>query len=142
MFADIIAVLAEFDLSPAKFSVLSVIRENPGASSSDVGRVLEIRKANFAPLLDALEQRDLVVRRASEEDRRTFALYLTPKGRALLARATRAQCRHEARLVARIGESGRVQLLELLDRLTQVSAATVGADGRPEEDTKRPARKA
>lgn len=136
VFADVIAALAELDLSPAKYSVLAVIHENPGARSSDVGRALEIRKTNFAPLLDALEQRELVVRRASQEDRRTFALYLTAKGRALLERATRAQARHEARFVARIGEDGRARLLELLDRLTRESEKTVGDDGSPKQ-TKR-----
>lgn len=122
VFADIIAALAEFDLSPAKFSVLTVIQENPGARSSDVGRALGIRKTNFVPLLDALEQRRLVVRQPSEQDRRALALYLTPKGQALLQQAASVQARHEARFVARIGESGCRQLLDLLERLADAPA--------------------
>src|SRR5690606_18366997 len=119
VFADIIDALAEFDLSPAKFSVLSVIHENPGARPSEVGRALDIQKTNFVPLLDALEQRGLVARSPAAEDRRALELHLTPEGRALLLRAARAQARHEARLVARLGgEKGRAQLLELLERLT------------------------
>src|SRR5690606_27549585 len=70
VFADIIDALAEFDLSPAKFSVLAMIHENPGARPSEVGRALDIKKTNFVPLLDALEPRGLVARRPPAEDRR------------------------------------------------------------------------
>ncbi len=123
VFADVIDALAEFDLSPAKFSVLAVIHENPGARPSEVGRALDIRKTNFVPLLDALERRGLVTRSPAAEDRRAVELHLTPEGRALLLRATRAQARHEAKVVARLGDDGRTQLLELLERLSTPAEA-------------------
>jgi hypothetical protein len=40
----------------------------------------------------------------------------------LLRRARAAQARHEARLVERIGERGRAQLIDLLEKLTQHSS--------------------
>lgn len=120
VFNDIIAELAQFDLSPAKFSVLTVLHDNPGARSSDVGQALGIQKTNFVSLLDALAQRGLVDRRPSERDRRALALYLTPDGQTLLEQANRAQARHEASIVAHIGASGHARLLELLEGLTQV----------------------
>jgi len=118
VFADLIGALSKFDLTPAKYSVLAVIQENPGVRPSDVGRVLDIRKTNFVPLLDALERRGLVARRPAAEDRRAVELHLTAEGRALLQRASQAQARHEAKFLARVGEKGRRQLLELLERLT------------------------
>ncbi|MFO7287965.1 MAG: MarR family transcriptional regulator [Gammaproteobacteria bacterium] len=133
VFADLIDALSKFDLSPAKFSVLAVIHDNPGVRPSDVGRVLDIRKTNFVPLLDALERRGLVARRPAAEDRRAVELHLTPEGRALLERAKRAQAKHEAKFVARIGEKGRRELLELLERV----AAPVGAADRVESKSSR-----
>lgn len=121
VFTDIIAELARFDLSPAKYSVLTVLKENPGASASHVGQSLGIQKTNFVPVLDGLVQRGLVDRLPSQDDRRALALHLTAEGEALLERANRAQAQHEARLVARIGETGHAQLLRLLERLTEVS---------------------
>lgn len=128
VFTDIIAELAEFDLSPAQFSVLAVLNENPGARSSEVGQALGIQKANFVPLLDALVRRGLVSRRPAQDDRRALALHMTSKGHDLLARANRAQTRHEARLIVRIGKGGHAQLLELLERLT-AGSESLDADG-------------
>jgi len=137
VFADVIDALAEFDLSPAKFSVLAMIHENPGARPSEVGRALDIKKTNFVPLLDALERRGLVARSPAAEDRRAVELHLTPEGRALLLRASRAQARHEAKLVARLGEKGRNELLELLERLTTPAEAADHVGSRRSRKGKR-----
>jgi DNA-binding MarR family transcriptional regulator len=116
-YGDFIAALAELDLSPGQFGVLTVIDKNPGLRQSDVSRALGIQKTNFVALQNGFERRGLAVRKAAADDRRSYALYLTPAGQALLRRARAAQARHEARLVRRIGEQGREQLMDLLTRL-------------------------
>jgi DNA-binding MarR family transcriptional regulator len=117
-YADFIAELAELNLSPGQFGVLTVIDTNPGLRQSEVSSALGIQKTNFVSVLNGFERRGLAVRKAAA-DRRSYALFLTPAGKALLRRARAAQARHEARLVERLGERGRVQLLGLLERLTQ-----------------------
>jgi len=116
-YADFIAALVDLDLSPGQFGVLTVIDANPGLRQTEVSSALGIQKPNFVTLLNEFERRRLAVRKAAG-DRRSYALYLTPAGRVLLRRARRAQARHEARLVGRIGARGREQLLNLLGRLT------------------------
>jgi DNA-binding MarR family transcriptional regulator len=118
-YADFIAELAALDLSPGQFGVLTVIDTNPGLRQTEVSQALGIQKTNFSSVLNGFERRGLAVRKAGAADRRSYALYLTPKGKALLRRARAAQARHEARLVARLGEDGRAQLLGLLERLTR-----------------------
>ncbi|MEP7245031.1 MAG: MarR family transcriptional regulator [Gammaproteobacteria bacterium] len=115
-YADFISALATLNLSPGQFGVLTVIDANPGLRQSEVSSALGIQKPNFVTLLNEFERRGLAVREAAD-DRRSYALYLTPAGQALLRRARRAQARHEARLVGRIGARGREQLLNLLGRL-------------------------
>ncbi|HEX6994261.1 MAG TPA: MarR family transcriptional regulator [Gammaproteobacteria bacterium] len=137
VFADLIDALAKFDLTPAKFSVLAVIHENPGVRPSEVGRALDIKKTNFVPLLDSLERRGLVVRRPAAEDRRAVELHLTAEGRALLQRANQAQARHETKFVARLGERGRTELLELLERLTTDHDAANCVGSKPSGKGKR-----
>jgi DNA-binding MarR family transcriptional regulator len=119
-YADFIAELAELDLSPGQFGVLTVIDTNPGLRQSEVSGALGIQKTNFVAVLNHFERRGLAVRRPAARDRRSYALYLTAEGKALIRRARAAQARHEARLVERIGEQGRAQLVGLLEKLTHL----------------------
>jgi DNA-binding MarR family transcriptional regulator len=117
-YADFIAALGELSLSPGQFGVLTVIETNPGLKQTEVSGALGIQKTNFVSVLNEFERRGLAKRRPAADDRRSYALYLTPAGQSLLRRARAAQARHEAHLVRRIGPQGRQQLLVLLNRLT------------------------
>jgi DNA-binding MarR family transcriptional regulator len=117
VFGDFIESMHDVDLTPAKFSVLMLIDENPGVQQSLICEALGIQKTNFVALLHEFEQRGLAERRPNGNDRRTNALYLTRKGRALLRRAQALQSALENRLARRLGLGGRRQLLGLLKRL-------------------------
>lgn len=117
-YADFIAELGALELSPGQFGVLTVIETNPGLRQSDVCRALGIQKTNFVAVVNQFEQRGIAVRKPAAGDRRSYALYLTPEGKSLLRRARAAQARHEARLVERLGQQGRTQLIGLLEKLT------------------------
>jgi DNA-binding MarR family transcriptional regulator len=118
IFADFNHTLAELDLRPFQFAVLVTIDQNPGTSQSSVSAALGIQKANFVATIADLEKRGLVRRRKSDTDARTYSLGLTPRGRSLLQHAAELQSLHEARVIAQIGNEGRLQLLGLLDRLS------------------------
>lgn len=118
VFQDFHRAVADLDLRPGQYSVLLLLRANPGIRASQVAEALGIKRTNFVPLLDGLEARDLVTRDRLERDRRAFALFLTEAGAALLARAETAVSRHEQRLAFALGESGKATLHELLARLT------------------------
>ena len=118
VFADFHASFAPLGLRPGVFSVLLLVRHNPGVRPTDIGQALGIKRANFVPLLADLEGRGLVERRAVAGDRRSAALHLTPDGTALLRRADRVLRAHEARWRERLGQADADRLLELLRRLT------------------------
>jgi DNA-binding MarR family transcriptional regulator len=118
IFADFNHTLAELNLRPGQFAVLMTIDQNPGTSQSSVSAALGIQKANFVATIADLEKRGLVRRRKSETDGRTYSLGLTARGRSVLQHATELQSLHEARVIAQIGNEGRLQLLGLLDRLS------------------------
>jgi len=123
IFADFNHTLAELDLRPGQFAVLLTIDQNPGTSQSSVSAALGIQKANFVATIAHLEKRGLVRRRKSDTDARTYSLGLTPRGRALLQHAAELQSLHEARVIAQIGNEGRLQLLGLLDRLSSLPSS-------------------
>jgi DNA-binding MarR family transcriptional regulator len=118
-YADFIAELAELNLSPGQFGVLTVIDTNPGLRQSEVSAALGIQKTNFVAVLNEFERRALAERRAAG-DRRSYALFLTAAGKALLRRARAAQARHEARIAEPLAASERAQLIGLLAKLTHI----------------------
>jgi DNA-binding MarR family transcriptional regulator len=118
VFHDFQRAMAADDIRPAQFSVLQVIKHNPGLRQTQVSFALGIKTTNFVPVLDELERRGLAARRPIAGDRRAKGLFLTPRGQDLLARLEQLAGEQEARLLARIGTAGKAQLLGLLHRLT------------------------
>ena len=104
-------------LSPGRVGLLILIDANPGVSQSRLAEAANRDRSTMVGVLDQLEARALIERRAGR-DRRTNGVWLTRAGRALLARALRAVGRHERRIAARLSLAERRQLLELLGRIS------------------------
>jgi DNA-binding MarR family transcriptional regulator len=118
IFTDFHRRFAAEDIRPAQYSVMLVLRQNPGLRQSQVSMALGIKGTNFVPLFDSLEDRGLAERRRAPDDRRASALYLTPVGETLLGQLDEIVAAHEAHFAARIGPDGKARLLDLLRRLT------------------------
>ncbi len=113
------AVFEELKLRPAEYSVLVLIADNPGRKQTEIAEALGIKRANFVTLVHGLEERGLVERVPSANDRRANALHLTRDGEAFLAHARAVHTAMEDELVARLGGAqARDRLLALLDRLS------------------------
>ena len=76
-------LFAATGVRPAQYSVLAVIERNPGLSQTRLADALGIKKTNLVAMIDDLERRGLARRMPTERDRRSYALFLTPKGKAL-----------------------------------------------------------
>lgn len=114
VFQDFIRRLREIDIRPAQFSVLVVISSNPGLSQADVAESLGIERARLVHLLDLLEERQLIQRLRSTEDRRSHSLHLTAEGQRVLKRAQALAMEHEAKLESILGADHRSRLLQIL----------------------------
>jgi DNA-binding MarR family transcriptional regulator len=74
-----------WDLSPSQFNVLNLLRGAPGGLSQvEISRLLIMHRSNATGLIDRLEQRGLLQRRATPGDRRAYRVVLTPAARRLL----------------------------------------------------------
>jgi DNA-binding MarR family transcriptional regulator len=115
IFEDFIRCVAPLRLTPAQFSVLLLLDNNPGRNQTEIANTLGILRPNFVAMLDGLESRDLCARIRSTNDRRSHILVLSDKGRAVLARAKKlVAAKHEARLNELLGPTNRAALLEML----------------------------
>lgn len=106
------------NLRPAEFSALALIAENPGRKQSEIAGAMGVQRANFVSLMNELEGRCLIERRAAPNDRRSHALYVTPAGASLFADARKAEADFEADCLERLGGArARDQFLVLLTLL-------------------------
>ncbi len=114
VFRDIISQMAEFDIKPAQFSVLTVIGANPGVTQRNLGRTLDIEPGRLVLMLDELERRGLTRREQPGNDRRSRTLFLTSQGKKQLERLTALADEHETRLLPNMNPEERAKLLNLL----------------------------
>lgn len=87
-------------LTPTDATVLNVIDANPNSKQSEIGRMLDIARANMAPLISRLAERGLIERQPV--DGRSHGLILSRSGRALIPRIKSAFAGHEEALVKEV----------------------------------------
>jgi DNA-binding MarR family transcriptional regulator len=117
IYDDFYAALADLDTTPTRFTLMLLIRENPGIRSVDLARALGVARSGMVRLIDELEQRELIAREVDQKDRRNQSLVLTSPGRRELSRIEKTVEEHEARVTTRLSNSEREKLLELLWRI-------------------------
>src|SRR6202158_1871888 len=76
--------LAPLRLSPPHSGILGVLRRSGGLSQQGLAEVLHMHPSGLVAIIDELEERGLVKRRDSLDDRRTYELHLTDKGQVAL----------------------------------------------------------
>jgi DNA-binding MarR family transcriptional regulator len=117
------AVFAPLSIRPVQLSILGLVYENPRLKQSDLGKALDIKRANVVTLLDQLERRNLIERKPARTDRRSLVLQLTPAGRKLTTQLLELHRRLEADLTKHLGLRERDQLLKLLKQFRQLQTS-------------------
>lgn len=72
-------------LTVLQLCILTELSERPGLTASQVSERVGILRTNFAPVCRKLEEDGLLEKRPGETDKRTIALHVTDKGRALIS---------------------------------------------------------
>ena len=80
--------LKEVGLTRAQWLALTRINRRPGQSQSELADMMEIEKAPAGRIVDRLEEKGWVERRAEPSDRRVKRIYLTDLGARLHAAIT------------------------------------------------------
>jgi DNA-binding MarR family transcriptional regulator len=107
--------LAQLDLRISDASVLLVIAGRLDLTSSDIGRTLDIQRANMVPLLNRLEAAGLIERQPL--DRKSQAIVLTEAGRDKLKQVRKVTGKFEKDLMAKVPEEHREHLVPALNAL-------------------------
>ena len=86
---------SQFDLSVAKFDVLAQLdRHKEGLALGQLSQNLKVSGGNVSGLVRRLLADDLISKKMSSDDRRSFIVRLTPKGNALFQKASAIHKKH------------------------------------------------
>ena len=111
---DFAATLEDLGLTQKQCAVLELIAANPQVSQIDMAATLGMDRATMMAVVDRLDDRGLVLRAASQRDRRRQELTLSESGQTLLREARRRIAQHERRFLDRLGPERAALLMQLL----------------------------
>lgn len=109
--------MASFNLRPVDFSVLSLIRHNPGTTSRQLCQALNILPPNMVVFLKNFEKRLLIYRAPHPTDGRAMGLTLTESGEALIEAAEKTAMDSGLKATSALTESERQTLARLLQKI-------------------------
>jgi DNA-binding MarR family transcriptional regulator len=109
--------LSALDLAPPHAGILRFVSGSGGISQQALAGNLRILPSRLVILIDQLEERGLVERRADPADRRSYALHLTDKGGETLKAIGRLARDHQDALLVSLTTDERDVLASLLRRV-------------------------
>ena len=119
VFQNFQSAVAPHDITPGQFGVLILIRENVGLSQSELGSAVGIDRSTMVAVIDRLESRGWVVRAPSPNDRRSYALELSPAGSALVEDLIPRVRAHERAMAKDLNKQEQAILIDLLNRVAR-----------------------
>ena len=113
-FADRLSVLK---LTPPHAGILRRLVQSPGISQRELATTLGMHASRLVAVLDEMESLGLLIREANAEDRRTYSLQVTAKGRETMEQIAVISQQHNEALCAALNEEERAVLVGLLQRI-------------------------
>jgi len=122
-------------MTRAQWIILSRLDRQPGMSQNEMAAICEVEPITVARLVDRLEVRGLVERRADPSDRRIKRLHLLPAAKPILETINEARDLMSARITAGLDEKTRNTVIDALlvvkenlanEALTGVKLAAAG----------------
>jgi MarR family transcriptional regulator, transcriptional regulator for hemolysin len=122
-------------MTRAQWIILSRLDRQPGMSQNEMAAICEVEPITVARLVDRLEARGLVERRADPSDRRIKRLHLLPAAKPILETINEARDLMSARITAGLDEKTRNTVIDALlvvkenlanEALTGVKLAAAG----------------
>ena len=112
-----VETMAPYQLKPVDFSVLSLVRHNPGITSRQLCTALGILPPNLVGMINTLEKRALVERMPHPRDGRAMGLHLTSAGEKMMREAEKTAAALEADFAARLTPAELRTLITLLKKV-------------------------
>ncbi|MDB5596329.1 MAG: transcriptional regulator [Hyphomicrobiales bacterium] len=108
---------ADHDMTPVQYAALVAVRDNPELDATRIAALIAFDRSTLGNVLERLEAKGLIERRAKTDDRRVKILRLSRRGSQLLEVAEPAVLRAQSRMLDPLDEAERNQFLLLVRRI-------------------------
>ena len=105
------------EITPNLIGVLALLATHPGMSQAEMARLIGLERATVGIQVARAISYGFVNRADTQGKGRRYALYLTPRGKEMLAKLRKRIPRHERTAGARLSPEERRQLRSLLNKL-------------------------
>jgi DNA-binding MarR family transcriptional regulator len=109
--------LAPWDIAPAQLRALRTLARHETMRLSELSERLEIAPRTATEVVDALQARGLVRRRADPADRRAILVEVTERGAGVLAEIRATRGTEAGRIFGRLDPADRAELARILSKL-------------------------
>lgn len=109
--------IVDLEMCGSDFAVLEALLHRGSLPINEIGRKVLLTSGSITVAVDRLEDKGLVERRASANDRRARIVHLTTEGRRLINRAFREHANDMEHLAAELSTSERATLIKLLKKI-------------------------
>jgi DNA-binding MarR family transcriptional regulator len=109
--------MAAYDLSSVDFSVLSLIKHNPGITSRQLCSALKLLPHNLVGKINLMENEGLLVRQPHPDDGRAMGLVLTVAGDQMMQEAEKTVTQLEADASSKLTAAEVKTLIRLLQKV-------------------------
>src|SRR3954447_2545098 len=106
-----------FDLTPVQYAALIAIHTHPGIDATRLSAVIAFDRSTLGNVIERLEAKAFIERKAGREDKRVKLLYLTKAGAAVLRDIMPSVERAQARMLEPLKPADRKALMGLLAQL-------------------------
>ncbi len=107
----------EHGMTRAQWMILFRLRRLPGTSQRELAELLEVEPITVGRLVDRLEARGFVERRADPADRRVWRLHLTPAAAPVLAELDEVRAGFDAAATRGLEPADRAAVVAALHRM-------------------------
>lgn len=118
--------LIPLKLTPCDAGIVRLLNHSPGISQQALARKLDMHASRLVAVIDALEERGLVVREANSQDRRIYSLRLTSAGEEMLRAISEVARSHNEAICVGLDMAERAELAGLLQRIAARYELTPG----------------
>ena len=112
-----VETLAPWDITPAHLRALRALARHGTMRLSELSDRLQIAPRTATEVVDALQARDLVRRRADPADRRAVLVEVTGRGAGILAEIRASRGTEAGRVFGRLSPAERAELAGILSKL-------------------------
>jgi len=109
--------IVDLEMCGSDFSILEALLHRGSLPINEIGKKVLLTSGSITVAVDRLEDKGLVERRASANDRRARIVHLTTEGRQLINRAFRQHANDMELLASELSTSERATLIKLLKKI-------------------------